>query len=170
MQRIARGEPGAVRQIVSGFMPRIFALATRVLDDPVAAEDVAQETLIRAVRKARDWTGGRARLDTWLHTVALNLCRDRMRKMREIATAEPPDIIDPALSVEAALIEAERSKRVIAAIHALPERQRDAIILVHYQELSGAEAAKVLGISVDALESLLSRGRRSLKERLFEQE
>ena len=68
------------------------------------------------------------------------------------------------------MIEAERSRDVAAAIKALPERQREAIILVHYQELSGVAAADALGISVEALESLLARGRRSLKQRFLDEE
>lgn len=170
MKRIARGEPEAVRQMVSSSMPRIWALAVRVLGDATAAEDVAQETVIRAVRKAPDWTGGTARLDTWLHTVALNLCRDRLKRRREIVTEKIPESADPSISAEAAMIEAERSRDVAAAIKALPERQREAIILVHYQELSGVAAAAALGISVEALESLLARGRRSLKQRFLDEE
>jgi len=170
MKRIAYGEPEAMRQMISSSMPRIWALAVRVLGDATAAEDVAQETVIRAVRKAPDWTGGAARLDTWLHTVALNLCRDRLKRRREIVTEKIPESADPAISAEAAMIEAERSRDVAAAIKALPERQREAIILVHYQELSGVAAADALGISVEALESLLARGRRSLKQRFLDEE
>jgi RNA polymerase sigma-70 factor, ECF subfamily len=96
--------------------------------------------------------------------VTLNLCRDRLRRKRELVTAEPPDRPDPAPTPEAALDEAQRSGAVAAAIHALPERQREAILLVHYQDLSNIEAAAMLDVSVDALESLLARGRRALRK------
>ena len=69
-----------------------------------------------------------------------------------------PEPIDPTPDAEAGLIEAEQGDAVAAAIEALPERQREAILLVHYQDLSGAEAASVLDISIEALESLLARG------------
>ena len=79
-----------------------------------------------------------------------------------------PDIADPADDAEAVLIESERGRRVADAIAMLPERQREALLLVHYQDLSGAEAAAALEVSVEALESLLARGRRALRTRLVE--
>jgi RNA polymerase sigma-70 factor (ECF subfamily) len=60
----------------------------------------------------------------------------------------------------------ETSRRVRTALAELPARQREAILLHHYQDLSNVEAAEVLGVTVEALESLLSRGRRALRARL----
>ena len=76
-----------------------------------------------------------------------------------------PDTGDPTPDAEVGLIEAERSSAVADAIAELPERQREAILLVHYQDLSGTEAASAWEISVEALKSLLARGRR-LRARL----
>ncbi len=98
--------------------------------------------------------------------MVLNLCRDRLRRRREVTTDALPETIDPAPDAEATLLAAERGRDVAAAIAALPERQREAILLVHYQDLSGAQAALALDISVEALESLLARGRRTLRARL----
>jgi RNA polymerase sigma-70 factor, ECF subfamily len=171
MRRIARGDPGAVRQMTVIAVPRLHAFAARILRDRSEAEDVVQETVVRAVRQAPRWIAGNGRIDTWLHTVALNLCRDRLRRLRkELPTAKVPDQADTAPGPETVLLETERSQRVADAVHGLPERQREAILLVHYQELSGAEAAGILGISIEALESLLARGRRSLKEQFSKQE
>jgi RNA polymerase sigma-70 factor (ECF subfamily) len=144
----------------------VLGLATRVLRDTAAAEDVAQEAFIRVWRTARGWRPGAARFDTWLHTVVLNLCRDRLRRRHDLTGDALPEVADPAPDAEAALIEAERSRDVADAIGNLPERQRDALLLVHYQDLSGAEAAAILEVSIEALESLLSRGRRTLRTRL----
>ncbi|WP_245480550.1 RNA polymerase sigma factor [Neorhizobium sp. NCHU2750] len=170
MGRIAAGDAGAVRQLVSTSTPRIWLLACRVLHDQAAAEDIVQETLIRAVRTAPKWKAGSARLDTWLHTVALNLCRDTLRRRKEVAMPELPERADPASGAEASLIDAERSAQVAVAIQGLPDRQREAIILVHYQGLSSNEAATILEVSIEALESLLSRGRRHLKQQFSKQE
>ena len=74
--------------------------------------------------------------------------------------------MDPGAAPDRGLIAAEASRRVGAALQALPERQREALVLCHYQELGGAEAAEVMNVSVEALESLLSRGRRGLRARL----
>ncbi|WP_010187353.1 RNA polymerase sigma factor [Sphingomonas sp. PAMC 26605] len=164
--RVARGDPAATRLLVSAKLPRILALAARMLRDTAEAEDVAQETFVRVWRTAAAWQPGRARFDTWLHTVVLNLCRDRLRRRREVNGDTMPEVADPTPDAEAALIESERGYAVAEAIAALPERQREAILLVHYQELSGDEAAAALGVSVEAVESLLARGRRTLRARL----
>lgn len=166
VERIGRGDQAAARQLVLAKLPRVLALATRMLNDSASGEDVAQEAFVRVWKLAAAWQPGRARFDTWLHTVVLNLCRDRLRMRRHDTAAEMPELSDPALGAEAALIEAERSQAVAAAICTLPERQREAILLVHYQDLSGAEAAAAVGVSVEALESLLARGRRTLRAQL----
>lgn len=161
--RVGRGDEAATRMLVGAKLPRILALARRMLGDAAEAEDVAQETFLRAWRQAARWRPGAARFDTWLHTVTLNLCRDRLRRRREMTTPELPEIADPAPPADTALDEAAQGRAVQAAIDALPERQREAILLVHYQDLGNFAAATAMEISVEALESLLSRGRRSLR-------
>lgn len=166
IERVGRGDAAATRMLVLLKLPRILGLATRILQDSSAAEDVAQEAFVRVWRNAGTWQPGRARFDTWLHTVVLNLCRDRLRRRQDVTDQAIPEAADPAPDAEAQLLETEQSRHVADAIAALPQRQREAILLVHYQDLSGAEAASVLEISVDALESLLARGRRTLRTRL----
>lgn len=161
--RIGRGDEAAARVMVEAKLPRILALGHRLLGDPSEAEDVAQETFIRMWRQASRWRPGAARFDTWLHTVALNLCRDRLRRRREKTMPILPTVADPAPSADAAMVQAARTREVAAAIAALPERQREAIVLVHYQDLGNIAAAAAMGVGVEALESLLSRGRRSLR-------
>lgn len=168
--RVGRGDAAATRLLVAAKLPRILSLAARMLGDRAEAEDVAQEAFVRAWRQSKAWRPGAARFDTWLHTVVLNLCRDRLRRRREIPSETLPDRADTAPGAEAGLIEAERGHRVASAIAALPERQREAILLVHYQDLSGIEAATALDVSVEALESLLARGRRTLRATLASQE
>lgn len=169
LARIARGEPAATRLFVSARLPRVMALAARLLRDRAEAEDVAQEAFLRTWRQAGRWESGRARIDTWLHTVVLNLCRDRLRRRRDRAGEDLPDPVDPSPDAEALLIETERRRQVAAAIGALPDRQREAILLVHFADHTGAEAAAMLDVSVEALESLLARGRRTLRARLREE-
>lgn len=166
LARIGSGDAAAARLLVAAKLPRILGLATRMLHDRAAAEDIAQDAFVRVWRIAATWQPGAARFDTWLHTVVLNLCRDRLRRRREATDGAVPEMPDPAPDAESSLIEAERDRTVATAIARLPERQRDAILLVHYQDLSGAEAAAALDVSIEALESLLARGRRTLRTRL----
>ena len=170
LARIARGDAAAVRQMVRTKLPRVLALATRLIRDRAEAEDIAQEVFVRAWAHAGRWQPGRARLDTWLHTVTLNLCRDRLRKRVDIPAATLPDRPDPAPTAERRLIDAGRDHAVAMAIHALPERQREAIVLAHYQGLSNPEVAAALATSVEAVESLLARARRSLRRTLTERD
>ncbi len=163
---MASGDQNAVRAMVSRKLPRLLGLATRILGDRTEAEDVAQEAFLRIWRQAGSWRSGEARFDTWLHRVALNLCTDTLRRRRETYVAEPPERADPGAAPGANIAAREERDAIRRAIDALPERQREAIVLQYYQELSNLEAAAAMGISVEALESLLSRGRRALRASL----
>lgn len=164
--RVGRGDPAAVQALVARKLPRMLQLAQRMLGDAAEAEDVAQEVFVRAWKQAPIWVPGAARFDTWLHRVALNLCYDRLRRRRERPTAEPPEQPDTGPAPDRGLLARDTQLRVTAALSALPERQREAVVLCHYQDLGNIEAAALMGVSVEALESLLSRGRRALRAML----
>jgi len=166
VRRVGQGDPAAIQAMVARKLPRMLALAQRMLGDPVEAEDVAQETLLRAWRQAPRWVSGKARFDTWLHRVALNLCYDRLRRRREIPTDVLPERRDEGPAPDRGLLAADIGLAVNGALARLPDRQREAIVLCHYQELTNIEAAALMEISVEALESLLSRGRRALRTAL----
>ena len=159
VRRVGAGDPAAVQTLVARKLPRILSLAVRILGDAAEAEDVAQETFVRIWRHASSWRRGNARFDSWIHRVTLNLCYDRLRRRRELVTDDLPDMADPAPLPDAS----EESRGIEQALQAIAPRQREAIILVYYQEMSNIEAAATLEITVDALESLLSRGRRALQ-------
>ena len=164
--RVGTQDPVAVRTLVARKLPRLLALATRMLGDRMEAEDVAQEAFVRIWKQAPSWREGEARFDTWLHRVALNLCYDRLRGQREEPVAEMPDQADPAASPEVQFENRARDEQIRVALAALPARQREALVLNYYQELSNIEAAALMGITVDALESLLVRARRNLRAQL----
>lgn len=164
--RIADGDPAASRALVARKLPRILGLAQRMLGDKTEAEDVAQEAFLRVWRQAPKWRPGQARFDTWLHRVSLNLCYDRLRRRREIITDDPPQVVDDGPGPDRGLEAEDTGRRVGQALAKLPDRQREAVVLCHYQELGNIEAAAVMGVTVEALESLLSRGRRTLRTAL----
>jgi len=168
LARVGRGEPRAVREMVEKKLGRLLALAERLLGRRGEAEEVAQEVFVRLWKQAPHWQPGRARFDTWLHRVALNLCYDRLRRRREEVLDDDADdaAADPAAAPDAQLQAKQRGRRVARALAELPQRQREALVLQYYQELSNSEAAELMGIGIEALESLLVRARRSLRERL----
>ncbi|MCA8889986.1 MAG: RNA polymerase sigma factor [Parvularculaceae bacterium] len=162
------GDRLAASELISRHADKIIGVCWRMLGERAAAEDVAQEAFLRLWEFAPKWNpDGGARIDTWLYRVAVNRCVDRLRKTKREAPQEAaPEMADDAPSATQVLIGEDRRKSVLAALETLPERQRLAVVLCHYQELSNIEAADVMKISVDALESLLARGRRALKTAL----
>jgi len=101
-----------------------------------------------------------------MHRVALNLCYDRLRKKREVTGEDLPEPVDENAGPAKALQQKELGARIDEALQSLPERQRAAVILCHHQGYSNIEAAGMMDISVEAIESLLARGRRKLKDLL----
>jgi RNA polymerase sigma-70 factor (ECF subfamily) len=166
VERVARGESAAAAALVARHLPRITALARRMLGNAAEAEDAAQDVFLKVWTHAKTWRPGAAKFETWLWRVAANACTDRLRKRRTVPLDETHDRPDPGLSALDGLERDERARAVDAALQTLPERQRAAIALCHFQGLGNIEAAAALDISVEALESLLSRGRRALKEKL----
>ena len=164
VQRAGAGDAAACAMLVDRHLTRIHALAFRVLGNRADAEEVAQEVFLRVWRNAADWRPGPALFSTWLHRVAVNLCHDRLRRRRETALEDAGDPASDEPGPGAALQQKAVSARVATALATLPERQRVAIVLCYYEERSNIEAAAIMTLSVDALESLLARGRRRLKE------
>ena len=161
------GKAQAAEALVRRHLPRMLALARRMLNDAVEAEDVAQDLFLRVWRQAPHWRQGAAKFETWMRRVALNLCYDRLRRGRERVDANAGlELADGAPSPSQAWLERQRAEMVRAALARLPVRQQAAIALVHFQEVSNIEAAAALEVSVDALESLLARARRTLKAAL----
>lgn len=160
----ARGDAEAARELTDRMLPRALSVATRVLGDRAEAEDVAQEAMLRLWRIAPDWQTSQAKVSTWLYRVTMNLCIDLQRKRRggTVALDDAPDPADHAPSAAEQLVAKARSDALQDALAQLPDRQRQAVVLRHLEELANPEIAEILGVSVEAVESLVARGKRGL--------
>ena len=166
----AGGDRAAARLLTGRLVPRVLGLATRMLGDGAEAEDVAQEAMLRLWRIAPEWREGEAQVATWLYRVASNLCTDRLRRRRGIglddAFGEGNEPADERPGPVARMQEASRAEALHAALAALPERQRQAVVLRHLEGLTNPEIAAVMEIGVEAVESLTARGKRALAAHL----
>ena len=163
LRRCADGDRQASALLINRYSARILSLAQRMTGSREDAEDITQEVFIKIFRQAAKWESGKAKLSTWIHKVTVNQCYDRLRKKRETGVDEVPEMVDDTAGPSKQLQARQTSERVKSAIDELPERQRAALLLSHYEGYSNIEAAEILDVSVEAVESLLSRARRALR-------
>lgn len=163
--RVAAGDAAAFDVLASRHLLRLRRAALRIVDDPAAAEDVAQEAMLRAWTAAGRFDPAQASVGTWLHRIAVNLSIDLLRRRRP--TGDVPDgLADPSLAADDAVMARERSAALASGLAALPARQRAALALSYGHGLSGEDAARRLDVSVRGLEGLLRRGRLALRDYL----
>jgi RNA polymerase sigma-70 factor (ECF subfamily) len=164
--RTAQGDAAAFRLLVRRYLPLVTRIARRMLQDEAESEDIAQEAMLRLWRDAGRIEIGPSGAKPWLARVASNLAIDRIRAARNTSvTDEVPEQETPPDQLRA-LAQADLAKRVDAALATLPERQRQALVLFHYEGFSQVEVGQALEVSDEAVESLLARARRSLKSML----
>lgn len=167
LRRIVAREEAAFTAVVAAHYGRIVRMAVRLLNNAADAEDVAQEAFLKLWNDAagiRDESG----LPAWLMRVASNLAFDRLRRKTPGAAAEFIDIADERTTADRDQRRAGISATIDGALAALPERQRLALVLVHFEGCEQKVAAAAMEVSIDALESLLARARRGLRAALSE--
>jgi len=162
------GDDRALNILMARHLNTIHALAARLLGDRALAEDVTQTVFLKTWEFAPDWVPGRARLLTWMRRVTTHHCLDMLKKKAPIYTDTVPDHADERDSVVQSLIKREATTEIGAEVSAamarLPERQRTALTLSYYEELSQKEGARIMEISESAYESLLVRARKALRQ------
>lgn len=164
--RSAGGDASAFRTLTDRHLPTVTAIARRMLRDNAEAEDVAQEAFLRLWRAGSSLEIGASGVRPWLRRVVSNLCIDRVRGRQKLSVVEELPEVPEAPKQLVAIEERDMQRRVDACLKALPERQRLALTLFHYEGMSQSEVAAVMEISEEAVESLLGRARRHLKGQL----
>jgi RNA polymerase sigma-70 factor (ECF subfamily) len=165
LRKVKDGDSVATRILVDQYLDRIVNYGTRMLGDRAEAEDVAQEAFLRLWRNLDKWRAEKPVIH-WLQRVTYNLCIDRLRKKKPVNIEDIAEPADPFENPARSLHQMQVSTAVNAAIEKLPDRQRAAIVFAHQEGLSNIETAEIMEISVEAVESLLSRGRRGLRSLL----
>jgi RNA polymerase sigma-70 factor, ECF subfamily len=167
LARTASGDQRAFRPLIARHMGRAIRLAQAIVGNAADADDVAQDAFMRVWRQAASFDPSVARFTTWLHRIVVNLAIDRTRRPRAAPIELASDIASEEPSALAALITDQEQHMMRQALSELPERQRAAIALFHFEGLSGREAASVMSISEKAFESLLTRARSALKQNVL---
>lgn len=162
LRRFADGDALAARLLTDRLGPRSYSVALRMLGNRAEAEDVTQDAMMRLWQMAPDWVSGQAKVSTWLYRVTLNLCVDLRRKKTPDRLSDVPEPEDGEASVVDRMQDEARRDALQYALSQLPERQRQAVVLRHIEELPNPEIAGIMGISVEAVESLTARGKRAL--------
>jgi RNA polymerase sigma-70 factor (ECF subfamily) len=161
---LADGKERAFRELVERHQAGLYSFALRFCGVNEESEDIVQETFLRLFRNRAcfDTTGS---VKAFLYKVCRNLLIDATRKKRAEPLNEALEMDSGPSAVET-LLSKEGQHTLSQALNALPESQRTAMVLRHTEELSYAEICEVMGLSLSAVESLLVRGRRTVRRRL----
>jgi RNA polymerase sigma-70 factor (ECF subfamily) len=173
--RAQDGDASAFDELVGRWERKIRGAIYRIIGSDDDALDLCQETFLKAYRGLGSFKQ-EARFSSWLYQIALNLCRDRMRRRRGKTWVSLDDLDDGAALPQSPgpsaldLVEAQDLSRTVSgAVAALPEEQREVIVLKEYQGLTFLEIAEVLGLPMSTVKTRLYRGLGQLKEQLERQ-
>jgi RNA polymerase sigma-70 factor (ECF subfamily) len=172
--RSIRGDADSFNQLVLRWERPIYALAYRTIGREEDARDVCQETFLRAFRALPAFRG-QAKFSSWLYRIALNLCRDWVRKERRTPVVSAPEDADlmelmaqrePSESIESLVVRKDLTRQVSRAMAALPEEQRIAIVLKEYHGLTFQEIADLVGCPLSTVKTRLYQGLTVLRREL----
>lgn len=169
MSRVANGEAPAFRLLASRHLSRAHAIALRVVHNREDAEEVVQDALNKVWRYAPVFDPKKSAFGTWFYRILTNAALDRLRRRPPPADSldDYSDILpDGSATGETAWLRAGETRRIQAALSALPEQQRLAVVLCYYEDFTQPEAARIMKLNIKALEGLLFRARKALKQSL----
>ncbi|MFB9947301.1 RNA polymerase sigma factor [Rhizobium puerariae] len=165
VQKACDGDRNAFGALVEAHYGFIHSVAWRWCGTELDAEDIVQEVCIRLGRSIRTFRGQSA-FRTWLYTLTLNVVRDHQRQSARRRRNEDRIANDPIFFAHLPSEEDDRGDWLWAAVRRLPEKQRDAMLLVHSEGLSHAAAAEILGCSENTVSWHLHEARKRLKDLL----
>lgn len=168
------GDAESFNQLIVRWERPIYALAYRVIGREEDARDVCQETFLRAFRALNGFRG-QSKFSSWLYRIALNLCRDWIRRERRTPVVQAPEGVDliqlvsarePSESIEDLVSRRDMSRLVARAMATLPEEQRTAIILKEYHGLTFQEIATLIDCPLSTVKTRLYQGLSVLRREL----
>ena len=172
--RSVGGDAESFNELILRWERPIYALAYRTIGREEDARDVCQETFLRAFRALPGFRG-QAKFSSWLYRIALNLCRDWIRRERRTGFVQPPEDVDlidfiaaaePSESIEDLVSRKDQMRAVERAMALLPEDQRTAIVLKEYHGLTFQEIADLLGCPLSTVKTRLYQGLSVLRREL----
>lgn len=167
MAAVGRGDAQAYSRLVERHLAGVYRLCYRLTGDRQEAEDLAQESFARLWQSAPNWRSYGGGVPAWLHRVARNLCFDRLRAPREIATDTWPEIEDRSPDAVRRIETGQLQDVLEACLHRLSPAHRSALVLSYYEGHSNALAAQIMDMNIKAFESLLLRARRRMSAELI---
>ena len=160
------GDQRAFSLLVDRHVGKLSALATQMLGDVHLAEDIVQTVFLKTWHMLPNWETGNAKLITWMRRVTTNACLDHLRKHQPVYTDKFLETPSLENNPEQSFDHSQKNAALRGQIEVLPERQKAALTLFYYQDLSLKESAEIMDIAPGAFESLLRRARKALKQQL----
>ncbi len=165
-EQVARGEQQALLHLYDRHAGRVYALALRMLGDPMSAEEITQDVFFKLWSRAHSYLASRGSFSTWLLSIARHAAIDRLRLDRRrpsLNDDEDPDETWAELPDEESTSEEARWRALHFAVRALPHEQRQVIELAYYQGLSHSQIAEVLGWPVGTVKTRMRMGMERLR-------
>lgn len=167
--RIQNGDRMAFRILLQLHSSRFYRLAYSFVHNQTEAEDIVQDAFLKLWERPDSWNpeAGSA-FTTWFYRLVVNLCLGNRKKKRPLQLPETMEIVDGRDSQEEILMQNQNEFLLEKQISVLPQRQQTALNLCFYEGLSNQEAARIMGVNIKALQSLLMRAKMTLKNKLID--
>lgn len=168
LSRCLAGDNSSFAGLIEIYQDRIYSFALRLLGDPQAAEDAAQETFVKAWRGLASYNSSYP-FSSWLFRIAHNACMDALRAGNKTVSMDDedfPDLPDRAVNIEGSVAAVLDTERIEALLASLPAIYSEALLLAYREDLGPAEIARITGVPEGTVKARLFRGRELIKLKL----